>query len=367
MNNRIAPNKKRPDFLFVFLLSLLLFVGIILVFSSSCAMALKNTGDSFFYVKRHIFYVLVGLLAFYFAYHLDLSKLRKRSFFLLLGAFLFSLLVFVPAVGKSMGGAARWINLLGISIQPSEILKLAIIIFLAHLLAKQKEKLSSFFSGLLPLLLIVLFAVFPVLMQPDFGTTLTILFVAFFMFYISGAELSHLAILFLTGGVTAAGLSIMSPYRLRRMLSFLDPWADPLGAGYQIIQSHIAISSGHLFGLGLGNSKQKFLYLPQQYSDFIFAIMCEELGLIGAVIFLALLLFFLIRGFIISSRPSDYYLSILGAGIVFMFAIQAFLNIAVVLGLLPTTGLPLPFISYGGTAIVVNLFGAGIVANISKR
>ncbi len=359
--------KKRPDYIFIFLLAILSILGIIMVFSSSCAMALKNTGDSFFYVKRHIFYVAIGTFAFYFAYNLNLTKLRKRSFLLLAIAFILSLLVFVPGIGKSMGGATRWIDFFWFSFQPSEILKIAIIIFFAHLLSFAKDRLPNFFMGLLPIFLLGVFLVAPVLAQPDLGTTLTILATLFLMFFIAGANIIHLLFFLLSGAGLTIALSITSPYRMRRLISFLDPWADPQGSGYQIIQSLIAVSSGNILGLGLGNSKQKFLYLPQQYADFIFAIMCEELGLIGASVFIALMIFFLIRGLIIANRTSDFFLSLLASGIMLLFAVQSFLNIAVVLGLVPTTGLPLPFISYGGTSIVISLFAAGIVANISKK
>lgn len=338
-----------------------------MVFSSSCAMALKNTGDSFYYFKKHLFYVVLGLFSFYLGINLDLAKLRSRTYLVLFAALFFSFLVFIPGVGKEMGGASRWIVFLGVSFQPSEFFKLAVIIFLAHIIAYRKDEIRSFVKGLLPILLLVVFLVIPVLLQPDLGTTITILAVAFLMLFAAGAQMRQLFFLFLAGGAAITVLSVFSPYRMRRLTTFLDPWKDPLGAGYQIIQSLIAVSSGHIMGLGLGNSKQKFLYLPQQYADFIFAIMCEELGLIGASIFIVILIMFFIRGLIIANRVSDFFLSMLGAGIIMMFAAQAFLNIAVVLALVPTTGLPLPFISYGGTSIVINLFAAGIVANISKR
>ncbi|MFC1496628.1 FtsW/RodA/SpoVE family cell cycle protein [Candidatus Margulisiibacteriota bacterium] len=270
-------------------------------------------------------------------------------------------------MGVKWGGATRWIQLSGISIQPSEFLKLSVIVFLSSLLSANKKQVQEFFTGFIPLVLLSILLSLPVLLQPDLGTTLTILGTTFLLLFYAGAQVWHLNFLFFSGGITVAIISYFSSYRLRRLTAFINPWADPLGSGYQIIQSKIAVSSGHLIGLGLGNSKQKFLYLPQQYSDFIFAIVCEELGLIGTALFLVVLVAFLARGVVVLQRIKDDYARLLGIGIVSLFALQAFLNIAVVLGLVPTTGLPLPFISYGGSSIVVNLFAAGIVANISKK
>ncbi|OGC03999.1 cell division protein FtsW [candidate division WOR-1 bacterium RIFOXYA12_FULL_43_27] len=352
--------KKHPDYLFISLLAVMVIIGIIMILSAGSAMALKNTGDSFYYFKRHLFYLFLGLAFFYFGMNLDLATLRKRSFLFLTVAFLFSFMVFIPGFGKTMGGASRWIDFFGISFQPSELLKVALVIFLPHLLVLWEGK------KIVPILGIVVIAVFPILLQPDLGTTLAIVGSSFLLLFIAGIKLYYMGIILFLGAAAVTALSIASPYRMRRLTSFLDPFKDPLGSGYQIIQSLIAVSSGGIFGVGLGNSRQKFLYLPQQYADFIFAIMCEEFGLIGASVFIVFLIVFLTRGFWVSSRASDPYSSLLGASIMSMFAVQAFMNIAVVIDLIPTTGLPLPFISYGGTSIVINLFAAGIVANISR-
>lgn len=338
-----------------------------MVFSSSSAMALKNTGDSFFFVKRHLFYILLGMVAFYFALNINLAKLRKQSLLILLGSIILSILVFIPGIGLKIGGSSRWIEIMGFTIQPSEFLKFGVILFLSSVISANKENVKYFLTGILPLVIIAIVSVLPVLLQPDLGTTLTILGSAFLLFFMVGANYLHLLFFICLGSAAVLILSIFSPYRMRRLISFLDPWDDPLGAGYQIIQSLIAVSGGHLLGLGLGNSKQKFLYLPQQYADFIFAILSEELGLIGAGIFIILLVTFLIKGLMISISSTDAFSNILGSGIIALFTVQSFLNIAVVLGLVPTTGLPLPFISYGGSAMLVNLFCAGIIANISKK
>ncbi|HTY13090.1 MAG TPA: putative lipid II flippase FtsW [Candidatus Omnitrophota bacterium] len=358
--------KKRPDVIFLLLAATLIMIGTIMIFSASPALALKH-GDTFYYLKRHLFYILLGLFGFNFALKLNLANLKKYSSLILLVSLALLVMVFLPHVGRSMGGASRWIDLYVISFQPSELAKFAVILFLASALANKKEGIRDFMTGLLPLLLIVGLVAAIIIKQPDLGTALSICFTSFLMLFVAGAQLIHLGVLLAAGAAGVLAISILSPYRMKRLFAYLNPWNDPLNIGFQIIQSLLAVGSGGIFGLGLGNSRQKFYYLPQQYADFIFAVLCEELGFIGAVVVLVLFVIFFARGIGIALKASDSFSYYLGMGIIIMFAVQTFMNLSVVLGLIPTTGIPLPFVSYGGTATLINLFSVGLVANISRN
>ncbi len=348
----------RIDYIFFFSVMALTAIGGIMVFSASPTMALK-LGDSYFYLKRHILYLLLGFSAMYLALRVSLIKLRKWSALVLAASILFLLVLFIPGVGKTIGGATRWIDLVIVSFQPSELIKLTVIIFLASLLAKSPR--------LLPSLAVIGLICALIILQPDLGTAVAIAGTGFIMLFAAGARPAHLALL---GGLGIAGiivLSFSSPYRLRRMAAFIDPWADPQGTGFHIVQSLLAVGSGGLLGLGLGASRQKFFYLPQQFTDFIFAILCEELGFIGGAGVVFLFVLFAARGFKIAVNAADRFNFLLAAGITAWLTLQALINIMVVLGLLPTTGIPLPFISYGGTATIVSLFAVGLVLNISLQ
>jgi len=323
-------------------------------------------GDTFYYIKRHIFYLVLGCLSLLYALKLDLENLKKRAFYVFALSVGLLLLVFIPGVGRNVLGASRWIDLGLLSFQPSELIKLALVLFLAKWLADNQAKISNLLLGFLPPLCFLGLAALLIMLQPDMGTTITLAATVFAMLFIAGAEFQHLLGV---GGIAAIGalvISVTSPYRLRRLTAFLDPWQDPQGAGFQVIQSLIAVGSGGLMGLGLGASRQKYSYLPQQFTDFIFAILCEELGLIGAITVVSLFIIFVARGFRIAAATRDPFRKYLAAGIVSWLTLQALINIMVVLGMIPTTGIPLPLISYGGTATIINLFAIGLVLNISR-
>jgi cell division protein FtsW len=358
--------KKNPDLIFLALAAALLIVGVIMVFSSSPALALKH-GDSFYYLKRHLFYLIIGLFGLNFALNLKLSALRKWTPYIFAASIVLLLLLYVPRLGRTMGGATRWIDLYVFSFQPSELVKFAVVLFLVSALANKKERIRDFFAGLLPLLLLVAAVNVVIVKQPDLGTALSISFTSLVMFFVAGAQMLHLYLLLGAGAAGVLVISLLSPYRMKRLVAYLNPWNDPLNIGFQIIQSLLAVGSGGLMGLGLGNSRQKFFYLPQQYADFIFAVLCEEMGFIGGVVVLLLFVAFFARGLRIARHSTDEYLGLLVVGIISMFAVQTFMNLAVVLGMIPTTGIPLPFISYGGTAAVINLFSVGLVANVSRN
>ena len=359
-------NKKTIDYLFLFAVIALSAVGLVMVFSASPTMAMKY-GDTFYFIKRELLYLLLGLLALTYGLRLDLDNLKNKALPIFVLSLLLLILVFIPGVGRKVLGASRWIDFGIIQFQPSELCKFAMVLFLARWLADNKAKLTDFVRGLLPALILFGFVALLIMKQPDMGTVLTIAGTVFAMLFAAGVDIRHLLAL---GGVGVAGimlLSITESYRMRRLLSYLDPWKDPQGSGFQIIQSLLAIGSGGWFGLGLGASRQKFFYLPQQFTDFIFAILCEELGFAGGLIVVGLFALFAARGFRIALATNDNFKQLLAIGLVSWLTVQALLNIMVVVGLVPTTGIPLPFISYGGTATIINLFAVGVVLNISRK
>ncbi|OGC33787.1 cell division protein FtsW [candidate division WOR-1 bacterium RIFOXYB2_FULL_48_7] len=358
--------KNKIDYLFLFAVLSLLAIGGLMIFSASPVMGMKY-GDSFYFIKRHLFYLLLGLAAFYYGFKIDLETVKRHAQTIFIIAVGSLALVFIPGVGRSVLGASRWIELGFISFQPSEFIKLATVIFLAKWLTDKQIVIRDFFRGLLPPLMFFGVIGLLIIKQPDLGTALTIGATVFLMLFVAGAQIKQLAGLCLAGIIGVLGLSVTSPYRLRRLVAYLDPWKDPQGAGFQIIQSLLAVGSGGVFGLGLGASKQKFYYLPQQFTDFIFAILCEELGLIGGAAVVVLFITFAGRGFKIALSSNDQFKVLLASGIVAWITIQAMINIMVVVGIVPTTGIPLPFISYGGTATIINLFAVGMVLNVSRK
>ncbi len=359
---------RRPkiDYIFLFSVLVLTAIGLIMVFSASPSMALK-LGDAYYYLKRHVLYLLLGLAALYFGARLDLEILKKWSGVLLVLSIALLMLVYVPGAGKKLSGASRWIDLGIFSFQPSELIKLTMVLFLARMLSASGKNIKEFFNGLLsPLALVGLVSAL-IIAQPDLGTAVAVSATSFIMIFCAGAKLPHMAALGAAGISAVMALSLTSAYRVRRLTAFIDPWKDPQGVGFHIIQSLLAVGSGGLFGLGLGASRQKFFYLPQQFTDFIFAILCEELGFIGGTGVIILFITLTVRGFRIAFAASDRFSFLLATGLISWLALQALINIMVVVGLIPTTGIPLPFISYGGTSTIINLFAAGVLLKISAK
>ncbi|MBU1026216.1 MAG: putative lipid II flippase FtsW [Candidatus Margulisbacteria bacterium] len=356
--------KQTVDYLFLFSVMALTAIGSIMVFSASPTMAVK-LGDSYYFLKRHIFYVLLGFAALMFGLRLSLQKLQKWSILIFSMSIVLLLLVFIPGLGKQISGSLRWLDLAFFSFQPSEVVKFTTVLFLAALLAKMGDRIKDFYRGLLPVLALVGIICGIIIAQPDLGTAIAIGATAFMMLFAAGANHWHLLGLGVVSIMGAISLAFSSAYRLRRIVAFLNPWQDPQGVGFHIIQSLLAVGSGGFLGKGLGASKQKFFYLPQQFTDFIFAILCEELGFLGGAGVVALFILFTTRGLRIAYMAGGGFESNLAAGLVAWLTLQALINILVVVGLIPTTGIPLPFISYGGTATIINLFAVGIVLNIS--
>ncbi len=360
------PKTKGLDYIFLFTVLALAAIGTIMVFSASPTLGLK-LGDGFYFIKRHLFYLLIGFAALYFGFRLDLDALKRRAGLIFLASLLLLLLVYIPGVGRKVLGASRWIELGVLSFQPSELIKFTMVLFLAQFLAAHRERLGEFWRGFAPPVLLMTVVAAVIIKQPDLGTALTIGFTSLIMLYAAGADWRHLGLIGGAGALGVAALSLTSPYRLRRLLAYLDPWQDPQGIGFQIIQSLLAIGSGGLLGLGLGASRQKYFYLPQQFTDFIFAILCEELGFIGGVGVVVLFVFFAFRGLRAALAAGDPFKHLLAVGLVAWIMVQALMNIMVVVGLIPTTGIPLPVISYGGTATIINFFAAGVVLNIAGK
>lgn len=344
----------------LFIVAALLSIGLLMVFSASPTMAMR-LGDSYYYLKRHLAALLVGSLALYAGFKMDYNILKEWSAYIIGISLLLLLIVFIPGVGIGIGGASRWIYLGFFSFQPAELAKVALIIFLAKELSSKPLSQSIW-----PSLAAVLASLLLVIKEPDVGTSVIIAMTAFAMFFLAGTPIKHFISIvsaFLFGLLV---ISLTSPYRLKRLLAYINPWEDPRGIGFHIIQSLIAVGSGGILGAGLGASKQKFFYLPQNYTDFIFAIFCEEMGLLGALGIILLFLLFIGRGIRIIRSAPDAFSMLLSGGIVSWIGLQAILNMSVVLGVLPTTGIPLPFISYGGTSIVATLLSVGILLNISQ-
>jgi cell division protein FtsW len=331
-------------------------------------MAYKWYDDSFHFFTRQAFSALIAVTVLFVVMKLDYHIWQKFAVpILILSIFLLAVLYF-PGVARSIRGARRWINLGPIPFQPSELAKVAIILYIADCLTRKKEKdISSFIWGVLPVFIVTVFIFLLVFSQPDFSTGIVIMGCSFIMLFIGGSQITQLFALIVLLMPPGLLLALGKDYRRVRLLSFLNPWEDPLNSGFHIIQSLLALGSGGLFGVGIAESRQKYFYLPDQHTDFIFSIIGEELGFIGALAIIILFLIFLWRGFSVSLKSRDTFGLLLGAGITSMIVFQALVNIGVVTKLIPTTGITLPFISYGGSSLIVNMFCCGILLNISKN
>lgn len=360
------PRKKSPDILLFGTITMLLSIGVIMVYSASQVSAFVKLDDTFYYLKKQIIWALLGLIAMTSIMKIDYWKYKKWAIPFLITAFVLLVAVLIPGVGKDVNGARRWIGVGSLGFQPSEIIKLSLVIFIAYGLSVYRDRLKYFGKGILPFLLILVLACGLILLQPDLGTAISAAGTVYIMLFTAGARGKHLFYLALAG-VTAVGLAIFfEPYRMSRFLAFLDPWKDPSGTGYHIIQALYALGSGGLFGLGLGQSHQKWFYLPEQHTDFIFAVLGEELGFFGGALVILLFLVFIWRGFRIALSTGDSFGSLLAVGLTSMIALQAVINIGVVTGSLPITGIPLPLISFGGSSLVFTLIGVGMLLNISR-
>ncbi len=359
--------KQPSDYLLIFVVITLLTIGLIMILSASSIRAYNLYGDSFYLFRQQLISTLIGIGAMFFFMTVDYHFYKKMAPLILAISIILLIIVLIPGVGILVGGSRRWLPLGPIRIQPSEIAKLGMVIYTARFLSGSRERLSSFWKGVIPPIIIFGLIFLLILLEPDLGTGITLAGTFFIMLFAAGIKMTHLLVL-ASGSIPLFIYFILSEdYRRERLLAFLNPWADPLDTGYHIIQSLIALGTGGLFGVGLGNSKQKFLYLPEPGTDFIFAVLGEELGLIGA--FLVLLLYFVLvwRGFKIALAAPDTFGVMMAIGLTGMIIFQAIINIGVVTSSIPVTGITLPFISYGGTSLVIMLSGIGILLNISRQ
>lgn len=361
-----ASREKKPDLILLLVTLLLVTVGTVMIYSSSSILAMERFRDGQFFLKKQLFFLCLGLGVMVLATRISYYKLRKLAWpGIILSAF-FLLLIWVPHLGIRAGGANRWLNLGIFSFQVSEMVKVALILFLAHFLTEKVNHIQEFCQGLLIPLGITGALVGLILLQPDFGTTVIIAIIAFMMIYLAGGRIVHIAGLAALCLPAAIGLLLYKSYRITRLMAFLDPWKDPRRSGFQIIQSLISFGSGGPFGVGIGDGMQKLFYLPEPHTDFILSVIAEESGFIGVGLVLFLNIILIVRGFQISLKAPDLFGNLLAAGLTMMLAMEAFINIAGVMGLIPLKGLALPFLSYGGTSLIMSLTAVGILLNISS-
>jgi cell division protein FtsW len=346
---------------------ILIAIGIIMIYSSSSMYAYESYGDSAYYLKRHFLFLIIGFILAFFTMSFDYAKMRRFiKPFLIFSIFLL-ILVFIPGIGRQAGGARRWINMGPFSFQPSEITKMAMVFYAADVLSRKQSEIKDFLYGFMPLMTVLGICVLLILAEPDLGTAAALFMLIIVMAFVAGINIKHLALTILPGIFALIGLIAMKPYRIKRITAFLNPWQDPRGSGFQIIQSLIAIGSGGVFGVGLAHSKQKLFYLPEAHTDFIFSIIAEELGLLGSAGVILLFVSFIWLGVRIAHSARDLFGQFLAFGLVTMLSLQVLINMAAVTGLVPTKGLPLPFISYGGTSLVYSMVSVGLLLNIARH
>ncbi len=345
---------------------ILVCIGIVMIYSASNIYAWERHNDEFFFLKRHVSFVAIGTLLVFLIMSFDYRKLRKFAKPLLLVSFFLLLLVLIPGIGREVAGARRWFRFKFLSFQPSELANLAVIIYVADFLARKGNTLATFWKGFLPPAMVLGVTVLFILAQPDLGTAVALGVVVMIMLFVAGLRISYILSLLLLSLPALYVLIFRVPYRRLRILAFLNPYLDPKGAGFQVIQSQIALGSGGLFGVGIGQSKQKLFYLPAAHTDFIFSIIGEELGLIGTVAIIVLFIIFIQQALKIVKSAPDKFGYFLSLGLVLMICFKAVINIGVSCGILPTKGLPLPFISYGGSSFIFDMVSVGLLMNIAR-
>ncbi|MBV8054238.1 MAG: putative lipid II flippase FtsW [Deltaproteobacteria bacterium] len=347
--------------------AVLLLIGTLMVLNTTYFLGRTKTGDGFHFFKAHMMHIAAGLALGALLSQFSLAGLRRLVAPIAILSSILLVAVWIPGVGLVRGGARRWVRLGPLLAEPSELLKLGLVFFLADFLSCREARMGELKASVLPAILIVLPLVAMLLKQPDFGSAVIVVVLVFVMLLAAGARLMHLAG---TGGVILGGLTVQAlakPYRIKRFAAFLDPWRTARGAGFQLIQSFIALGEGGKWGQGLGAGRQKMFYLPQAHTDFIFAIVSDDFGLVGGLAILILFAVLLLRGMRMAHAESDPFASLLGVGVSSLFGLQVLINIAVVLGLVPTKGLPLPFLSYGGSSIVMALAQLGVLLALSRR
>ncbi len=357
--------KKADKWLLITVIIMSIF-GIIMIYSSSSVWSLYKYNDAFKFVKSQSIFFLIGLILINILKNIDTSIYYKKANLILFICFILLLLVLIPGIGQIRNGSRSWFGIGGFGIQPSEFAKIGLIIYVSKYLANNNRIITDIKKGVLPILLVIGIFFLLIMLEPDFGTAIIIVFSLVAILFISGVKLSFFVKIGLLGLLGVVGLIIIAPYRMKRIISFLNPWVDPLGSGYQIIQSLYAIGPGGLLGQGFLKSRQKQFYLPEPQTDFIFSIISEEFGFLGILIVAFFFGFIFYRIIKIALNTNNLFKKYLSFGLGFGIIIQALLNICVVIGLIPVTGVTLPFFSYGGSSLLISMISIGIILNISK-
>ena len=358
---------KKIDWLLVLGVVLISLFGLVMIYSSSYVWAEYKFDDPYKFVRTQGMFLIIGYVLMFLISNMDYRKYLKKSNLIFGVCFILLILVLIPGIGTVRNGSRSWFGIGGFGIQPSEFTKLALIIFTSKYLAYNEKILKDIKNGVLPILIVLMLVFGLIMLQPDFGTGVIIVVTIVVLLFVSGVSMSFFVKIGVLGILGVVALIIAAPYRMKRIVSFLNPWSDPLGSGFQIIQSLYAIGPSGLLGKGLGNSIQKHFYLPEPQTDFIFAIISEELGILGILLVTSLFVLIIYRGFKISRNCEDKFGKYIAFGITFGLAFQALLNLMVVVGLIPVTGVTLPFLSYGGSSLLITLISMGILLNISRH
>lgn len=358
--------KKKPELLLLISVLIISIFGIIMIYSASYVWAEYKYNDAFKFVKNQAIFFVIGVILMIIISKINYQKYYNKANLLLISCVILLILVLIPGIGSVRNGSRSWFGIGSFGIQPSEFTKLALIIFTSKYLVNNENNMKYFKKGVLPILGITLGIFGIIMLQPDFGTGTIIVMSIIGLLFVGGVNFKFFLKIGLVGVAGVAGLIAVAPYRLSRILSFLNPWSDPLGSGFQIIQSLYAIGPGGLFGYGFLNSRQKHFYLPEPQTDFIFSIISEEFGFLGILIVSTLFLTIILTGFKIARNSKDLFGKYLAFGIMFQISFQTLLNLMVVVGLIPVTGVTLPFLSYGGSSLLITLCEIGIVLNISR-
>jgi cell division protein FtsW len=356
--------KQKPDYWLILITFLLLGFGLVMVFSTSYYKGMTDYNDTYYFFRKQLLFAFIGLILFFLVGNIPYTAYRKRVPIILL--FCFVSLIGVLFLAQTVNGAKRWIDLGITTFQPSELVKLGMIIYTASIMVKKQPVLNQFKRAIIPPFVVIGLICSLLVLEPHYSAVLIICCTCTIIIYCSGVRIRHLALLSMTTLPILAVVLVMDEYRVDRLTSVLNPWADKSGEGYQLLQSLFAIGPGGLVGNGLGNSIQKLAYLPEAHTDFIFSIIGEELGFIGGAFLILLYIVLIVRGVIISIQAPDQFGTLLGIGIITLISIETIFNLCVVTGLFPVTGVPLPFISYGGSALVIKLIEIGILLNISR-
>jgi len=361
-------SKKLPLYadlnVFLIIVATLILIGCLFVYSSSSVYALETFGTSLFFVKRQCAGLGIGLIALCIGRTIPINFIKKTAPFLFLMSLFLVILTLLPTFSRTIHGSSRWLYLAGFSFQPSELLKITLIFYVAYFLEKKSIKGAITLKQFIPFILLISTMCIVLLKQPDFGMTITLLLTTIILFFCAHAHIKHIVITLAGLAISAIFLIFFRSYRLQRVLTFLNPWQDPKGAGFQIIQSLIAIGSGNWLGIGIAHSRQKFFYLPMQHTDFIFSIIAEETGLIGCLFLITLFILLLYFGIRIAHQLHNIFSTLVVIGFMILIHLQTVMNMAVATGLAPTKGVGMPFISYGNTSLVCYLFMIGVIINM---